>query len=97
MENRLKQKLNWRKVIDEIPEVSDILRTGDIDWINATETYEEGEIIRSEASFVENFSSSNLSYDTNHIIEDQDEKVLKAIQIMQVGIQNLKEAEKQQI
>lgn len=72
MENRLKQKLNWRKVIDEIPDVSDIIRTGDIDWINATETYEEGEIIRSEPSFVENFSSSDISYDTNHII-DSDE------------------------
>ena len=72
MENRLKQKLNWRKVIDEIPDVSDIIRTGDIDWINATEIYEEGEIIRSEASFVENFSTSDIAYDTNHIIDSNE-------------------------
>ena len=64
MENRLKQKVNWRKVIDEIPDVSDIIRTGDIDWINATETYEE--------LFVKNFSTSDISYDTNHIV-DSDE------------------------
>ena len=81
MENRLKQKLNWRKVIDEIPDVSDIIRTGDIDWINGTETYEEGEIIRSEPSFVENFSTSDISYDINHII-DSDEQALKAFQIL---------------
>ena len=93
MDNRLKQKLNWRKVIDEIPDVADILRTGDIDWINATETYEEGEIVRSEPSFVENFSSSDIAYDTDHIIDAKDEKVLKLFKILQLGVQNLKKVE----
>lgn len=77
----MKQKLNWRKIIYEIPEISDIFKTGEIAWINATDIYEEGEIVRTESSFAENYMQSDLEYDLDHIVDAKDEKAIKILKI----------------
>ena len=77
----MKQKLNWRKIIYEIPEISDILKTGEIAWINATDIYEEGEFVRTESSFAENYIQSDLEYDFDHIVDAKDENAIKILKI----------------
>ena len=76
--------LNWDGLTSRVPEISEILYTGDMSWLNqSVDRYEDGQVVLS------NLIEADI--DSFEIEQDQNEKKVKnAFRIMQQGLLNLK-------
>jgi len=84
------QKMNWGKIIEEVPDAIEILQTGDLSWLNPMQNSQRYD-------FLDNFMHSDLSYDLDYVITNdfdqkdssklhKNSKAIKAIKIMQLGL-----------
>ena len=91
-------KLNWKRIIDEIPEVHEIIATGNMHWVKESR-YDQFPIknnIFDKQSFVENFATSDISCDKLLFEQNKNlEASLNAIKAMQAGMRLLMKTEQE--
>ena len=80
------QKLNSGKVVNELPDATEILKTGDMSWIDPM-------LNNQRYDFIDNFMNSDIPHDLEYIIgndfdksdtskQDKNSKAMKAIKIL---------------
>ena len=85
MDDNNKTKLNWKRIIDDIPEVHQIIANGDLSWVKQSKSdlFPVPQKDFDKQSFLENFSEADVEVD-KLLFEENDkvDLVLKAIKIM---------------
>ena len=80
------QKMNWGKLVEEIPDALEVLKTGDLSWLDPMKNSQRYD-------FLDNFMHSDISYDLDYIITNdldksdssklnKNSKSLKAIKLL---------------